>query len=176
MQKPDLDRMWETFIRIPTENGQIRFSVLFDIIRFKISSLILHLKKDGLINWYCFLIHDRNSGVPTTQDDANTYFHIRMAIKKNDKLNLLKYLPDCCVMTRKIDRKRVERISITPEIAFDTSLLKHEGIEEIWRIIGEQSEWLLNTLNAYKEDVDVPPLQIIEFLHYYSNMTQLRSG
>jgi hypothetical protein len=79
-------------------------------------------------------------------------------------------------MTRRIDRKLVEHISITPEIIFDTSLLKHEGIEEIWRIIGEQSAWLLETLNAYKEDIDIPPLHITEFLHYYSNMTQLRSG
>jgi len=59
---------------------------------------------------------------------------------------------------------------------FDTSLLKHEGIEEIWRIIGEQSAWLLETLDAYKENIEIPPLHIAEFLHYYSNMTQMRSG
>lgn len=176
VQKPNLDKMWETFIRIPTENGQIRYSVLFDIIRFRISPLILHLKNNGIINWYCFLIHDRNSGVPTTPDDKSAYFHVRMAIKKTGEFDTTKYIPDYCVMTRRIDRKLVEHISITPEIIFDTSLLKHEGIEEIWRIIGEQSAWLLETLNAYKEDIDIPPLHITEFLHYYSNMTQLRSG
>ena len=176
MQKPNLERMWETFIKIPTDNGQIRFGVLFDVIRFKISPMIQRLRDDRIINWYCFLIHDRNSGVPTSQNDTNPYFHIRIALEENDKLDFPKSLQDYCVMTRKIDRKWVERISITPETTFDTSLLKHGGIEEIWRIIGEQSEWLVNTLNAYKEDVNVPLLHIIEFLHYYSNMTQMRSG
>lgn len=56
---------------------------------------------------------------------------------------------------------------------FDKSLLKHEEIEEVWRIIGEQSEWLLSMLDAYKENVKIPLQHVGQFLHYYFNMTQL---
>ncbi len=167
--------MWETFIKIPTENNQIRFSVLFDIVRFKIHPMISSLTNAGIIEWYCFLIHGKKSGVPTTQDGNEAYFHIRMSLK-DEKPDFPKSLPDYCVMTRRIERTWVERISITSELMFDTSLFKYEGIEEVWRIIGEQSEWFLKTLNAYKETVEIPPIHIAEFLHYYSNMSQLRVG
>lgn len=176
MQKPNLDRMWETFIKIPSENGQVRFNDLFDIIRFNISTMIQRLKDEGIIDWYCFLIHDRNSGVPTSQDDNNPYFHVRIALRENKEIDSPASLPKYCVMTRKIDRAWVERVSLTRNETFDTSLFRNESIEEVWRIIGEQSEWLLNTLNAYKENVNIPSLHISEYLHYYSNMTQMRFG
>jgi hypothetical protein len=176
MLRPDMDRMWETFVRIPNENGKFRFDALFNTIRFKVSALVTQRKSEGVINWYCFLVHDQTSGVPTTHGDTNPYFHIRMALDKSYQHSFPKNLPEYCVMTRKIEKKWVENISITREMVFDVALLKHESIEEVWRIIGEQSEWLLKTFDAYKENVSIPPLHIIEFLHYYSNMTQLRIG
>jgi hypothetical protein len=175
VQRPNIDRMWETFIKIPNENNIIRFDALFNTIRCKVSEIITQLKNEGSINWYCFLIHNQSSGVPTTQDDKNPYFHIRMALDENYKHGFPN-LPEYCLMTRKIKRKWVENISITQELVFDVSLFKHESIEEVWRIIGEQSEWLLRTFDAYKENVIIPPIHIIEFLHYYSNMTQMRLG
>ena len=57
----------------------------------------------------------------------------------------------------------------------DTSLFKTEEIEEAWRVIGEQSEWLLNTLNIYKENARITPVQILPFLRYSANMTQLEA-
>ena len=81
-------------------------------------------------------------------DDKNAYFHIRLALKNEIKRSFPEFLPDHCIMTRKVERNWVEEISITKEIKFDTSLLKEERTEEIWRIIGEQSEWLLDTLAA----------------------------
>jgi len=176
MQKPNLDRMWETFVKIPSENGQIRFNDIFDIIRFKISPMIQRLRNEGIIDWYCFLIHGKDNGVPTSQNDTSPYFHIRVALKENSESDFPKSLPDYCIMTRKVNREWVERISLTRDTTFDTSLFKNESIEEVWRIMGEQSEWLLNTLNAYRDNVSIPPLQIAEFLHYYSNMTQMRFG
>jgi len=51
--------------------------------------------------------------------------------------------------------------------------LKNQKIEEAWRIMGEQSEWLLNMLNNHKVDVEIPIGQVEQFLHFYSNMTGL---
>ena len=169
MEKPDLSKMWETFIKIPTDDNRMRFNVLCNHIRSKICPMISRLKDKGMINWYCFLIHDRNSGVPTSEDDKNPYFHIRFALRRDINPNeFLSSLPNYCVMTRHIER-RLESIT-----GINKSIIKNEEIEEAWRIIGEQSEWLLEMLNIHKEDIDIPLQQIAQFLHFYANMTQLQ--
>jgi len=181
VEKPDLEQMWETFIKIPdlfqmwlafeknpTEDKIAKINnCVCNMIRFKIYPLISLLRNNGVIDWYCFLIHDRNYGVPTSEDDNNLYFHIRFEVKKDVNLNqFLISLPNYCVMTRRISPRMVESIN-----GIDKALLKNEEIEEAWRIIGEQSEWLLNMLNTHKEDVDIPFKQVAQFLHYYFNMT-----
>lgn len=164
MKKPDLDQLWETFIKIPTEDDTINLNNIYNTIRSKIYPMISRLRNSGILNWYCFLIHNRHSGVPTSEDDDNPYFHIRLELEKN--INPNDFLPSYCVMTRMIRRKQVESIA-----GIDKSLLKNEEIEEAWRIIGEQSEWLFELFNIYREDAEIPPEQIGQFLHFYANMT-----
>jgi len=79
MNKPDLERMWETFIKISPVD-------FLDVIRFKAKPVIFGLRDKNIIDWFCFLIHDRNSGVPTSQDDNDAYFHIRVALRKMQSL------------------------------------------------------------------------------------------
>ena len=160
MQKPNLDVIWETFIKIPNTGSHI------DIMRSQLCPLISRLKDKDIINWYSFLIHNRQSGVPTSEDDTSFYFHIRFDLRKT--INPKDFLPDYCVMTRKVERTAIENIS-----GINKFLLKGEQIEEAWKVIGEQSEWVMNMLNIHKEDTDVPTDQIAQFLHYYFNMTQL---
>ena len=168
MEKPNLNRIWETFMKMSWED--IHLGRHTNIIRFKIHPMISWLKDNEMINWYCFLIHDKKSGVPTAENDNNPYFHVRFALEKDvDPDGFLVSLPNYCVMTRKVSRERVESI-----MGLSKALLENEKIEEAWRIIGEQSEWLLNMLNIYKEDVDIPIQQIAQFLHFYANMTQLQ--
>jgi hypothetical protein len=171
MEMPNLEKMWETFIKIGkidliTPNKPfVDHAQIIQIIRRKISPMIAHLENEGVINWYSFLIHDKRSGVPTTEDDDNLYFHIRFSLKNDFKPSL----PDYCVMTRKIKREWVKSIS-----GIDQSLLRNGQIEEAWRIIGEQSKWFIDMLSIYKEDVEIPPRQIKQFLHFFANMTQLK--
>jgi len=169
MERPDLDRMWETFIKIGLPS-EISIARVIHAIRFKIYPTISDLRKKKVINWYSFLIHNRKSGVPTTEDDNNLYFHIRLALKKDVKPNdFRESLPNYYVMTRPIKR-RLESIS-----GIDKSIIRNEEIEEAWRIIGEQSEWVMNMLNIYKEEIEMSiyPKQISQFLHYYFNMMAL---
>lgn len=171
MEKPKLNRMCETFIKI---EQQMSNKLLFDIMRFKIYPLVTDLKKNGIINWYNFLIHNKTSGVPTTLDDNNVYYHIRVSLEDDIKYEDFKsMLPEYCTKTRQCDQKSVEQIGITQNTVFDTSLLKNEGIEDIWLFIGEQSEGLLKMLHAYKKSVDVPIQHLFQFVHYYFNMTGL---
>jgi len=169
MEKPDLNKMWETFIKIGL---RLRHENLYDTIRFKIHPIISDLTQKRLMGWYCFLVHNRNSGVPTTKNDNNAYWHIRFELKKDMKPE--DFLPKYCVMTRKVKPEWVADISISPTEVMDKSLFKSGKIEEAWRIIGEQSEWLLGVLDIYKEDVKITSKQVLPLLHYYANMTQLQ--
>jgi hypothetical protein len=51
--------------------------------------------------------------------------------------------------------------------------LKNESYEESWRILGEQSEWILNMVKAHKKDVNISEENIIQFMHYFLNMLGL---
>ena len=171
MEKPNLERMWETFIKLP---ANLTFEVHFDIIRKQIHPLVSKLKNDGIINWYCFLVHGKDSGVPTTPEDTNLYYHIRFGLIED--IDLTPLLPNFCVMTRKLDSSFVRNISIGQDLMYDTQLMKDESIEEVWRMIGEQSEWVIKLLNSFKDSINVPYPYVGQFLHYYANMTQLRVG
>ena len=72
-------------------------------------------------------------------------------------------------MTRKVKVGLVENIA-----GINKSLLKNEEIEEAWRIIGEQSEWIINLVNIHKEDIGwVPITQFVQFMHFFMNMMGL---
>ena len=170
MEKPNLNRMWETFIKVPKEEDKTKYyNLLYNDIRFKIQPVISKLIENNLINWYHFLIHNRDSGVPAPEGDNDLYFHIRFSFKDHaNPEDILNLLPDYCVMTQHIDPplKSVEGI--------DNTIIKNEEIEEAWRIIGEQSEWLLRMLAIHKEDANVSIQQVGQFLHYFASMAQLR--
>ncbi len=164
--------MYETFIQIGLLSN-VTPEDIFQIIKTKVYLTVEQLKKSE-VDWYCFLIHGRISGVPTKIDDDNAYFHIRFSLsKESDREKALKSLPDFCVMTRKIQPSDVEAISISSTMNFDQSLLKQEGIEEVWRIIGEQSEFFLRVFESYKDNTAIPTLEIWSFLHYFHNMVGL---
>lgn len=170
MEKPDLSKLWETFIRFSWSD--LSSGRHISLIREKVAYAISVLKARGNISWYCFFIHDKNSGVPTSADDEYLYFHIFFALEK--RINPVDVLPIYCVLTRKVDVEWAKSISINNKGAkFNVSLLKDESIEEVWRLIGEQSEWLLNLLSAFKENVIIPVGYIKRFLNYYTDMTAL---
>lgn len=170
MEKPNLDRLWETFIRFSWDD--LSSGGHIGLIREKVADTVSILKAKGNVSWYCFVIHDKNSGVPTSPDDEYLYFHIMFSLKKH--INPVDVLPIYCVLTRKVDPECVNAISINSEGAeFDVSLLKDENIEEAWRIIGEQCEWLLKLLHSFKDNVNIPVSHIKRFLNNYTDMTAL---
>lgn len=158
MEKPNLEQMWHTYVKI---GSPISFKKIQDTIRFKIYPMISRLKSDGIINWYHFLIH------PNPKDRFNKYFHIRFSVIKDiDRVDDLQ-LPEYCASTKKIDP--IQTIS-----GINKDLLKNEEIEEAWRLIGEQSEWIMNMINIHKENIGwIPIEQFIQFMHFFMNMMGL---
>ena len=170
MEKPNLDRLWETFIRFSWE--ELSSGRYIDLIRDKVAYTISMLKAKGGVGWYCFWIHDKNSGVPTTEDDEYLYFHIRFEITKH--VSPVDILPIYCVLTRQVEPKWVKSVAIDGSgTEFDVSLLRDESIEEVWRLIGEQSEWLLYLLDRFKDNTNIPVSHIKGFMNQFTDMTAL---
>jgi hypothetical protein len=59
MEKPDLDKLWETFIRFSWDD--LSSGRHIGLIREKVADTISVLKAKGNIGWYCFSIHDKNT-------------------------------------------------------------------------------------------------------------------
>ena len=170
MEKPNLDRLWETFIRFSWE--ELSSGRYIDLIRDKVAYTISMLKAKGGVGWYCFWIHDKNTGVPTTEDDEYLYFHIRFEITKH--VSPVDILPIYCVLTRQVEPKWVKSVAIDGSgTEFDVSLLRDESIEEVWRLIGEQSEWLLYLLDRFKDNTNIPVSHIKGFMNQFTDMTAL---
>ena len=170
MEKPDLNRLWETFIRFTWD--ELSSGAHIGLIREKVGYTITMLKAKGDVGWYCFWIHDKNSGVPTTPDDEYLYFHIRFEIKKH--VSPVDILPVYCVMTRQVEPEWVKAVSVDARgTPFNVSLLRDESVEQVWRLIGEQSEWLLHLLDRFKDNSSIPVNHIQGFLNQFTDMTAL---
>jgi len=170
METPHLQSMWETFIKIQDSHD---VSIIFEIIRSKISPLLHELLDKNCINWYCFLVHDRKSGnIPSPEGDNSFYFHLRLNLVENvNGEDFMKMLPDYCVMTRKANEENHSLIS-----GIDKSLLKSGQIEDAWRIIGEECELIIKIMEIYIDECEPEKmrLQMAQYLHYLSNITQIR--
>ncbi len=87
MEKPDLNKMWETFIKIgepdliTPKKPPINPSKVIRMIRSKINPMISRLQDESIINWYCFLIHKRNE-VPITEATTIGIFTLEFHLKK----------------------------------------------------------------------------------------------
>jgi hypothetical protein len=68
MEKPNLDRMWETWIKIGPVNS-LTSNMFQESIRNKIYPMVSDLENRIIINWYHFLFHSY------PQDPNNGYFH-----------------------------------------------------------------------------------------------------
>lgn len=165
MEKPNLDRTWETFVNLGLIGFTTRLQV-YNAMRSKLCPMLSSLKSGKKIKWYCFLLHDRKK-----LGDPNLYFHIRFEPEDgiNDKEAVNKILWDYC------DKDKTARFTdVEPkpkEISnIDNSQLKDEEIEEAWKILGEQSEWVMNMVNSHKENMEITEAQIAQFMHFFLNM------
>ena len=158
MEKPNLNQTWETWIKIGRR--PVSFKQVQDTIRSKIGRTFPRLESDGIINWYQFLIHQY------PRDPTNEYFHIRFSLRKNVKRADLD-LPEYCVPP--------ERIHLSRDISgVNKALLKNEDIDEAWRILGEQSEWIIDLINIHEDGTGwIPVDQFMQFMHFFMNMMRL---
>lgn len=167
MKNPDVSRICETFIQLPSEAtwyGLCRH--LIRVLRSKVQPLIAKLQKANLISWYCFAIHDRAHGVPAPENDNNPYVHLKLEPGGAISFQQVRdELPEYCRFTRRFDPGggRIDGIN--------NAILRNGNVQEAWRLIGDGSEWILKVLQAHSDDAEIPPEQLWQFVHLIDNAT-----
>ena len=100
------------------------------------------------------------------------HFHIRFELSKH--ISPVDILPIYCIITRKVERDWVKAVSVDDKgTPFDVSLLSDVSVEEVWRLIGEQAEWLLHMLDSFKDTVAIPANHIRGFLNHFIDITAM---
>lgn len=163
MQKPNLERLWRVWIKIgQPQNDQMLFSIAASIIKSQISEAVTILEGQEMIDWYYFLIHGKND------DPNNAYFDVVFSVREDKKFeDFVKALPIYCLNPEQLAKGFGDSIS-----GLTKSQLKNDEIEEAWKIIGEQSEWVIRMLASHK-DGDISIQQYVQFMHFYMNMMGL---
>jgi hypothetical protein len=162
MKKPNLKRLYRVWIKIQQPlSTEALFSNAANIIKSQISELVTSLENNKMIDWYYFLIHGKNN------DPNNAYFDLVFSVSEGiDFGNFVKALPTYCLDPEQL-KEFGEAIS-----GIASSQLKNEEIEEAWKIIGEQSEWVIHMLSSHKDN-EVTIQQYLQFMHFYMNMMGL---
>ena len=168
MELPDLNRMWETFVRIGPKR-----TAGHDYIRgmrHEVTDVIATLRAAGLVDWYCILVHDHTSGVPTVTSDPDAYWHIRFALlpgKTEDELAAA--LPPCCLWLNHMPEQNTRYIG-----GLDASLMQNPDVAKQWQLIGLESELMLHVVSLYREDAHPGQvrLDMSQYAHFVDNMAQ----
>jgi hypothetical protein len=174
LQKPALSRGVETFIPIPLPPDATPIAIwesYLELLRSKVAPLLQGLIKKRQINWYSFLVHNRQSGVPTKDSDNGLYVHIRMVPSKGITLKRLRpQLPSVCLMTRRIRQPIPNALDNA-----NVNALIGSTAAEGWRVLGESSEWVLRMLQAHRPNAPIPVNNVAQFLHYLGNQLFVRT-
>lgn len=134
------------------------FNRIVSVIGSQIAEVVSILEKKRMINWYYFLIHNKED------DNANHYFHLVFSLTSGaQSKDFLSSLPSYCLDPKHLNRGYGESIC-----GIDKELLKNDEIEEAWRIIGKQSEWIIDLVGIYREGKMTIP-QFVQFMHFYTN-------
>ena len=173
MNPPNLHRMMETFIPIPASGQALSAEAwqgYLNLLRSKVAPLVRDLMKQGKIDWYSFLVHDKESGVPAEAGDG-LYVHLRFSLSPAaEESRFAGQLSADCRFTRKMPPP--DAVSLG---AVHARSLRNGDIAQGWKIFGEESELVLSLLDAHDPDQPVPPRNIGQLLHYLGNQVRAKA-
>lgn len=185
-------KVWDAFLRIPdpsttdeapvadeswfaTKGVYSSAPAVLRLLQREVLPLVRRLTTgyDQSIGGYYFLVHDRESGVPTTKEDKGGYIHMRFyfwAAKTSSGVQ--KILGDKWEMLRPIHDEGDKVAGIDEKLLRNRS----EGAAAIREILKAQSELALKIVETYVDDADplVVIQQIRQCLHWTANMFQMK--
>jgi hypothetical protein len=131
---------------------ELTFKRIQDAIRYQMHE-ISELLNSEKINWFYFLVH------PKPDDNANGYFDVVFTTDKEDPSE---FLPEYCQDTKKIP-------PMNTILGIDVEILEQKDIAEAWRIIGEQSLFVIDLIRAHSKDSTIHQFQVAQFMHFFMN-------
>lgn len=156
MKAPDLSRIVETDVRI----SSLQLEDFLTQLRSDILKPIRDLQSAGQIEWFSFLVHPARLVGGRAADDETPVFHLRLEPSSDLSVDqLIASLPDHFG-----DPHPVQLAEIS---GLNGALLNRSNWAEAWRVIGESAEWVLSLVESHGEQL--PPGQIIQFLHFITN-------
>jgi len=179
-------KIWETFLPIePYAPSKKDAAPACDLawmmakgIEAESPALLVQLRDEVLplvkrlspyLEWFSFLVHDRASGVPTTEDDKRCYIHLRCKLRKFRRREVvphMRLLGEPWLMTRQVELSR-SIAGVDPKVL---------DVDRAWAELGKQSEWFLNFIECMDKKADGYQLvrHVRQFLHFFANMAQMR--
>ena len=158
----DVKRLWETFVRVPRFYHWEHYMAM---VQTQLTPLVLEFRDMG-IGWWCFLCHDRNSGVPT--DEEGMFWHIRFEILNGfDEERVIGGLPEVCEMTR-----RVEGVGVGSQNWGEADYEDFAWRDAGWHLLRRLSEWAVLFGLAHSHERPIGSGSMAQFLHYLDNMLQ----
>jgi len=169
---PNLTRLVETYLRIGPPPAVVGlWTVYLDVLRFRVAPPIDSLRKQQLIGWYSFLVHDRSSGVPTNETDQDLFVHLCVELVGSTSFDQLsEALPKEYLFTR--NHGPIDAQTIYPA---DAGSFVNPELPTAWSLFGATSEWTLDFLGSHRPDRPIPVQNVGQFLHYLGNQLMVRA-
>lgn len=177
MKRPDLDRLWEAYLRINAPPSVTRewasspalAKTVMQLVRREVLPLVRTLEREGVVDWFSFLVHGAPAGA---SDPRSLYIHLRVSLAQV-------YVDAAEMLQARAASHGWECIRpILPpdcrEIAgLDRSWFIDGDIARAWYVIGLQADWLLTLIEQHQHSVTDMQLlnHVVQFKHYFSNMT-----
>jgi len=179
MNAPNLSRMWETYLRIDAKPGKPRAAsatlAVIKVLREQVLPYVRRLERYHGVEWYSFLVHDAPEGAP-----PGAYIHLRISRAAQPHMLPPILGGDLRKMRMPLRRWTQPKRIVAPacrEIAgLARTALRSGDIRRAWKLIGEQSAWVLSLLEQHQPDDLAVALHATQFMHYFSNMLQLPSS
>lgn len=156
MKVPDLTRIVETDVQL----NSLQLEDLLIQLRSDILKPIRELQSARKIEWFSFLIHEARQIADRPDEDKTPLFHLRL--EPASDLSVDEFIAALPAHFRAPHPVQLGAIG-----GLNGELLNQSNWAEGWRVIGESAEWVLSLVESHGDQL--PPDQIIQFLHFITN-------
>jgi hypothetical protein len=148
----DRCQMWEAFLRVgekstpeTSDNTASQGAVNLRMLQEHLLPVVSELP------WWCFLLHDRNAGVPVPEDDTGAFIHLRFC------------------------GSNPSGIVVFPNGWFGLRRMPEQPEDSVadWLLLGEQSKLVMKLIEMGGADSELLH-RAGAFLHHFQNMLQMR--
>jgi len=171
MNIPNAARVYEFWY--PLQHGTDIISQLRNFVL----PLIRDLQNRKIIGWFAVHIHSPNQctfipkeGIPDLNANG---FHFRFELLDSLPVTALTdVIPSGYYGPGQGLERDISGITDTPPPLVSVTSLCHGTIDDIWRVIGEATDWVLGLLEAYDSNTSIPPEHFPRLIHFIMNLLQ----